>query len=74
MFSTKYKEFGITVFTGTGRVLQNMSNSRVVGDNLRGAVYLAGMGKIRAVLKSMMVPDRPKNVLLNAFLQPCPMY
>ena len=62
--SGKYKEFDITVLVGTGRVFQNMlSNSRVMGDNLRGAVCLAGTGKIRAVLKRMMVSDRPENAL-----------
>ena len=44
----KDREFGVTVLAGTGRVFQKMpSNSRVMGDNLRGAVYLAGNGKIR---------------------------
>ena len=38
-------------------------------NNLRGAVCLAGMGKIREVLVRMMISDWPGNVLLNAFLQ-----
>ena len=56
--SGKDREFGVTVLAGTGRVLQRMlPNSRVMGDNLRGAVFLVGTGKIRAVLGRMMVPD-----------------
>ena len=41
-----------------------------MGDNLRGAICPAGMGKIIAVSGRMMVSDRSGNVLLNAFLQP----
>ena len=41
-----------------------------MGNNLRGAVCLAGMKKIRAALRRIMVSDWPGNVLLNAFLQP----
>ena len=69
--SGKDREFDVTVLAGIGRDFQKMlSNSRVMDDNLRGAVFLAGMGKIRAVLGRMMVSNRPGNVLLNAFLQP----
>ena len=46
-----------------------LSNSSVMGSNLRGAVCLAGMGETTAVLGRMMVSDRPKNVLRNALLQ-----
>ena len=41
-----------------------------MGDNLRGAVCLAGTGKIKVVLRRMMVLDWPGNTLLNAFLKP----
>ena len=41
-----------------------------MNNNLTGAIYLAGTGKIRAVLRRMVVFDWPGNVLLNAFLQP----
>ena len=69
--TNKDREFGVTVLAGTGRVFQKMlSNSRVMGDNLTSAVFLAGTGKIRAILGKMMVSDRPENMLLNAFLQP----
>ena len=69
--SGKDKEFCVTILADTGRVFQKMlSNSRVIGDDLRGAVCLADMGKIRAVLGRLMVSDRPGNMLLNAFLQP----
>ena len=47
-----------------------ISNSRVMGDDLRSAVFLAGTGKTKAILGRMMVSDRPGNVLVNAFLQP----
>ena len=48
----KEKEFGITVSAGTGRVWQKiLSNSRVMSDNLKGDVCLAGTGKVRAILK-----------------------
>ena len=50
--------------------LQKMlSNSRVMGDNMRGAVCLGGTEEIRAVLRRIMVLDWSENVLLNAFLQ-----
>ena len=69
--SGKDREFGVTVLAGQGRVLLEMlSNSRVMGADLRSAVFLAGTGKIRAILRRMMVSDRPGNMLLNAFLQP----
>ena len=45
-----------------------VSNSRVMGNDLRSALFLAGTGKIRAILGKMLVPDQPGNVLLNAFL------
>ena len=68
--SGKDREFGVTVLAGTGSVFQKMlSNSRVMGNNLRGPVCLAGMGKIRAVLRRLMVSDRAGKVLLNAFVQ-----
>ena len=68
--SGKEKEFAVTVLAGTGRIFQKMlSNSRVMGDSLRG-VCLAGTGRIRAVIGRMMISDRPGNVLLNAFFQP----
>ena len=38
-----------------------------MGDNLRDAVCPAGMEKIRADLRKLIVPDWPGNVLLNAF-------
>ena len=34
-----------------------VSNSRVMGNNLRSAVFLADMRKIRAILGKMLVPD-----------------
>ena len=69
--SGKDREFDVTVLAGTGRVFQKMlSNSRVMGNYLKSAVCLAGMGKIKAVLGRIMVSDQPGNVLLNAFLQP----
>ena len=40
-----------------------------MGDNLRDAVCPAGMGKIKVVLRRMMAPDWPGNVLLNVLLQ-----
>ena len=67
--SGKDREFGVTVLAGTGRVFQTMlSNSRVMGDDLRKAVFLTGTGKIRAISRRMMVSHRPGNMLLNAFL------
>ena len=64
------RELFVTVLAGTGRVFEKMlCNSRVMGNNLRGSVCLAGMGKIRVVLGRMIVPDRPGNVLLHALLQ-----
>ena len=41
-----------------------------MGGDLRSAVFLAGTGKIKAILRRMMVYNRPGNMLLNAFLQP----
>ena len=41
-----------------------------MGDDLKSVVCLAGMERIRAILKRMMISDRPVNVLFNAFLQP----
>ena len=71
MFLGKDREFSVTVLAGTGRVFQKMlSNSRVMGNDLRSAVLLAGTRKIRVILGSMMVSDQPENVLFNAFLQP----
>ena len=62
-------EFGVTVLAGTGRVFQKMlSNSRVMGNDLRSAVFLAGTGKIRAMLRRMMVSDQPRNMLLKVFI------
>ena len=46
-----------------------LSNSRVLDNSLRGVVCLAGTVKVSAVMKKIMVSDRPGNVLLNAFLQ-----
>ena len=41
---------------GTGRVFPKMlSNSRIMGVDLRIAVFLAGKGKIGAILERMMV-------------------
>ena len=40
-----------------------------MGNESKGAVCLAGTEKVRPVLRKIMVPDRPGNVLLNAFLQ-----
>ena len=45
-----------------------------MGDDLRSAVFLAGMGKIRVVLESIMDYDRLGNMLLIVFLQPFEMY
>ena len=71
MCSGKDREFGVTVLAGTGRVFQKMlSNSRIMGDDLKSAVFLVNMRKIRVILGSMMVSDQPRNVLFNAFLQP----
>ena len=68
--SGKNREFGVTVSLGIGRVfLKMLSNSRVMSDNLRSAVCFSDTGKIRAVLKRMIIPDRPGNALLNAFMQ-----
>ena len=47
-----------------------LSNSRVMDGDLRSAVSLASTGKIRAILRRMMVSDRPGNMLFDAFLQP----
>ena len=69
--SGKDREFGVTVLAETGRIFQKMlSDSRIMGDDLRSAVFLSGTAKIRAILGKMMVSDRPGNILLNAFLQP----
>ena len=65
--SGKDREFGVTVLAGFPK---DLSNSRIMGNDLRGAVCLAGTRKIRAILGRMMVSDQPGNVLLNAFLQP----
>ena len=46
-----------------------LSNSKVMGGDLRSAVFFAVAGNIGAILKRMMVFDRPGNMLLNAFLQ-----
>ena len=60
----------VTVLAGTGRVFQKMlSNSRVMCGDLRSATFLAGTGKIRAILKRTMVSYRPENMLLTAFLK-----
>ena len=68
--SGKNRKFGVTVLPDTGRVFQEMlSNSKVIGSDLRSAVFLAGTGKIRAILRRIMVSDRPGNMLFNAFLQ-----
>ena len=68
--SGKDREFGVTVLAGIRRVFQEMlSNSRVMGGDLRSAVFFAGTGKIKAILRRMMVSDQPGNILLNAFLQ-----
>ena len=69
MSSGKDREFGVTVLAGTGRVFQKMLfNSRVMGNDLRSAVFLAGTDKIRAILGRMMVSDRLGNMLFNVFL------
>ena len=71
MSLSKDRECSVTVLAGTGRVFQKMlSNGRVMGSDLRSAVSLAGTGKIRAILRRMMVSHLPGNMLLNAFLQP----
>ena len=44
--------------------------ARVMGHNLRNAVCLAGLGKIRAILTKMIFPDWLGNMLLNVILQP----
>ena len=70
-FSSKDGEFGVTVLAGTKRGFQKMlSNSRIMSDHLRSAVFLADTGKIRAILGRIMVSNRPGNMLFNAFLQP----
>ena len=49
--SGKDREFDVTVLAGTVRVFQKMlSNSRIMGNDLRCAVFLAGMGKIRVII------------------------
>ena len=54
----KDREFGVIVLADTERVFQKMlSNSRVMSNNLRGAVCLAGMRNIRVILARMMVYD-----------------
>ena len=68
--SGKDKKFGVIVLGGTGKFFQKLLfNRRDSGDNLRDVVYLAGMAKIRAICRRMMVPDRPGNVLLNVLLK-----
>ena len=65
--SGKDREFADTVLAGTERIFQKMlSNSRVMGDDLRSAICFAGTEKIRTVLGKMMVSDRPGNVLLKS--------
>ena len=67
----KDREFGTIVLVGTGRIFQKiLSNSRVTGNDLRSAVFLAGIGKIRVTLGRMMVSDRPGYMLLDVLLQP----
>ena len=69
-FSGNDREFGVTVLAGTRRVFQKMlSNSRIMDDDLRSAIFLTSTGKIRAILGRMMVSDQPGNMLLNTFLQ-----
>ena len=69
--SGKDREFGVTVLAGTGRILQKMlSNSRVMGGDLRSVVFLAGMRNFRLIFRRMMVFDQTGNMLLDAFLQP----
>ena len=41
-----------------------------MGGDLRSAVFLAGTGKIRAILRRIVVSDLPGNMLFNALLQP----
>ena len=49
--TSKDREFGVTVLAGTGKVFQKMlSYSKVMGNNLRVGVCLAGTGGIKAVL------------------------
>ena len=38
--------------------------------DLKSAVFLADMEKIRAILRRMMASDQPGYMLLNVFLQP----
>ena len=65
------KDFGVIVLAGTEIVFQKMlSNSIVMGNNLKSTVCLSGTGKLRAILGKMIVSDQPRNVLLNAFQQP----
>ena len=69
--TSKNREFGVTVLAGTERVFQKiLSNSRVMSNNLRGAVCLSGTGIIRAILGRMMVSNQSANLLLNAIPQP----
>ena len=62
--SAKDREFSVTVLAGTGKVFQKMlSNSRIMGGDLRSAVFLAGTGKIRAILRRIMVSEQPGNIV-----------
>ena len=42
---------------------------RIMGNDLRSSVFLAGTEKIGAIFGRLMISDRPGNVLFNAFLQ-----
>ena len=69
IYTGKDREFDVTVLAGTGKVFQKMlSNSRIMGDDLRSAGFLAGMEKIRVILGSMMVSDRPGNNVASCVL------
>ena len=58
MFLGKDREFGVIVLAGTEKVFQKMlSNNRVTSNGLRGAVCLAGIRKVKAVLGRMTISD-----------------
>ena len=64
--SGKDREFGVTVLAGTGRVFQEMlSNSRVMGGDLRSAVFLQARERLERSYK-LRNPSKPlKSVLVS---------
>ena len=62
--TSKNREFGVTVLAGTERVFQKiLSNSRVMSNNLRGAVCLSGTEIIRAIFSSRLHAELNKSQL-----------